>query len=249
VRFCLLAVFLSISRLLTVPSLGAPPAVLNQAIQKLLADQDHWAYTQTVQRFDKNGNPIAGTTIERYDPSRPYNDQWELVSYQGHLPTDADVATWRRQKFKQIREHEQNSFGNFLDLDHATLAGESATTATFLVPMQDPSKRLPADKLQVFMDVDKTQNVLTAFSVQPRDTFTLSLVLKVDSGRIDGRLNTVQPNYAPTLVWLKAAASGRFCGLIKIGRGAEVRYSDFRRVRPYSDRFEVIIRDLRVLDF
>ena len=247
----LLAVLLATARFLAVPSLAAPPALLNQAVQTLIADQDHWAYTQTTQRFDKAGQPVAGATVERYDPSRPFDDQWELVSYQGRLPTDSEVATWRKQKVKQIRHHAEQSLGNFLDLEHATLATESTAKATYLVPLRKdaPSKRFPADKLQVFMDVDKANHYLTAFSVQPRNAFRVDLLLKVEAGRVDGRLDTVQPNYAPTLVWLKGAGSGHLCGLIKVGMGAETRYSDFRRVRPYNGRFGVKIGDLQVLDF
>jgi len=246
-----LILLLTVARFLALPSLGAPPALLNQAVQTLIADQDHWAYTQTTQRFDKDGKPMAGATIECYDPSRPFDDQWRLVSYQGRLPTDSDVAAWRRQKLKQIKLHDEQALGNFLDLERATLATESATQATYLVPLRKdaPSKRFPADKLQVFMDVDKTNHYLTGFSVQPRDSFRVDMLLKVEAGRVDGRLDTVQPNYAPTLVWLKGAGSGHLCGLIKVGRGAELTYSDFRRVRPYNGRFGVKIGDLKALDF
>jgi hypothetical protein len=74
-------------------------------------------------------------------------------------------------------------------------------------------------------------------------------VLKVESGRVDGRLDVINQNYAPALTWVKGDGQGRLLGLFRIGMGAEQTYSDFRRVKPYNDRFAVKIGDIKALDF
>jgi hypothetical protein len=236
--------------LCTVSARAETPALLDQAVKKLIADENHWAFTQTTQRFDKDGKAAGGPTVERFDPSKPFDQEWQLLAYEGRTPKESELSYWQRQKQRALRRREEKSLGDVLDLEHATLAGETTATATFLVPiMEGASKRFPADQLEVFMDVNKAQRALTAFSVQPRGVFRMAVVLKVESGRVDGRLAVVKPNYAPTLVWLKGAGEGHLFGLIKVGMGAEVNFSDFQRVRPYNDRFEVKIGDVKALNF
>jgi hypothetical protein len=137
-----------------------------------------------------------------------------------------------------------------LDLDHAAPAGETAAAETFLVPiLKGASKRFPADKLEVFMRVDKASRALISFSLRPKEPFRIAGIVKVLSGEVDGRLEVVQANYAPALVWARGSGAARVLGLIRIGMGAEVTYTAFRRVRPYNERFEVKIGDIKALDF
>ena len=236
--------------LCTVSARAEVPVLLDQAVKKLIADENHWAFTQKTQRFDKSGKVAGGLTVERFDPSKPLDQEWQLLSFEGRTPRSSELSSWQRQKERELKRREEKSLGDVLDLEHATLAGETTKTSTYLVPiMEGASKRFPADQIEVFMDVDKKQRALTAFSVQPRGVFRMAVVLKVESGRVDGRLDVVKPNYPPTLVWLKGAGEGHLFGLIKVGMGAEVNFSNFERVRPYNDRFEVKIGDIKALNF
>jgi hypothetical protein len=243
-----LALFLLI--LCPVLSRADAPPLLHDAIQKLIADDDHWSYTQSSQRFDRAGKPTGGLTIERYDPSLPTDQEWQLQQFRGHPPTDSELSSWRYQKEKMMKHHEEKTLGDVLDLDHAALASETPDAATFLVPiMKDASKRFPADKLEVFMQVNKARRALTSFSLRPKAPFRFAGVVKLESGEVDGRLEVVQANYTPTLVWARGSGSGRILGLFPIGMGEEVNYSAFRRVHPYNDRFEVKIGDIKALNF
>ena len=226
------------------------PALLSEAMQKLIANEHHWAFTQKTQRFDKAGKPEGGLFVEHYDPSQPYERQWQLVKYDGRQPTSWETSSWRRKKLKEVARREEKSLGDVLDLGHATLANETDKAATFLVPVEkNASRRFPADKIEVFMTVDKSRRALTAFSVQPREPFRVAGVMKLESGRVDGRLDVVKENYAPALTWIKGAGRLRVLGLFHVGMGAELSYSDFERVRPYNDRFSVQIGDVKALNF
>jgi len=227
----------------------APP-LLNAAIQKLIADDDHWAYTQSTQRYDRSGRPEGGLTVERYDPSLPIGQQWVLLQWNGHEPSAAELDSWRAQKDRSMRHHGEKTLGDVLDLDHAAPAGETAAVETFLVPiLKGASRRFPADKLEVFMRVDKASRALVSFSLRPKEQFRIAGIVKLLSAEVDGRLEVVQANYAPALVWARGSGTARVLGLIRIGMGAEVTYTGFRRVRPYNDRFEVKIGDVKALDF
>ena len=244
-RWLLIALFLTCAC-----ARAETPSLLAEAIRKVVADEDHWSYTVTIQRFDRNGKALGGPFVERYDPSRPYREQWLLLKYDGRAPTREETGSWRRQKDRQMRQMDEKSLGDVLDLGHATLAGESGATATFLVPiLPGLSKRFPADQLEVFMNIDKAAQALMSFSLQPRGPFRVAGVLKVEAGEAKGRLETVKPGFAPAFVWIKAAGVGRLFGVFRVGRGYEMTLSDYRRVKPYNDRFEVRIGDVKALNF
>jgi hypothetical protein len=233
-----------------VPARAAVPALLNDAIQKLIADEDHWAFTQTAQLYDKNGRADAGPTVERYDPSKPFDAQWSLLVYRGHAPSAAETDAWSRFKLKQMKHHGEKTLGDVLDLEHASVVVEDAARTTFLIPIQkNASTRFPADRLEVFMDVDRVQRALRAFSLRPKGPFRIAGLVKVEGGEVDGRLEVVQANYAPALVWARGNGRGHILGLFRVGMAEEVSYRDFKRVRPYNDRFEVKIGDVRALNF
>jgi len=224
--------------------------LLAGAIQKLIADEDHWAFTQTTQRYDKSGKPDGGTTVERYDPSKPLEQEWQLIQYAGHAPTDLETHIWHWQKEKAMKRHGEKTLGDVLDLDHSTDTSETPASVTFLVPiLKGASDRFPADKLEVFMSVDKRLGALTAFSLRPKQPFRYAGVVKVESGDLEGRLDVVQDNTTPALVWWKGSGRLRILGLIPVGIGREASYADFKRVTPFSDRFEVKIGDVKALNF
>jgi hypothetical protein len=226
------------------------PPLLDDAIQKLIADVDHWAYTVSTQAFDKSGRPSRGPTVERYDPSRPYDQAWTLFRYEGRLPTESEKSSWRRAKERDLKRRQEKSFGDYLDLVHARPFSETPKSVTYLVPLvKAASKRWPLDKIQVFLEVDKSLHALVAFRIQPREPFRVAGVFKLDSGQVEGRLTPVQPAYAPALVWWKGSGSGHVLGIFRLGMGSEANYTAFRRVKPYADRFDVKIGDVKALNF
>ena len=236
--------------LTALPLRAATPALLSQAIQKLIADEDHWAFTQTTLKFDKSGKTKGGPLVERYDPSKPVGQEWQLIKYSGHAPSDLEMRIWHYQKGKAMKHHGEKTLGDVLDLDHAVPASETPGSAMFLVPiLKGASDRFPADKLQVFMSVDKRLGALTSFSLRPKEPFRFAGVVKVVSGDLEGRLDVVQDNTTPALVWWKGSGNLRIMGLIPIGIGREASYADFKRVTPFNDRFEVKIGDIKALNF
>ena len=108
---------------------AAVPALLNEAIQKLIADNDRWAYTQSTQRLDKAGQAVGGLTVERFDPSQPTGRQWTLLQFSGHAPTGTERESWEAQKERSLRhrgaktlDDMEKTLGDVLDLDHAAIA-------------------------------------------------------------------------------------------------------------------------------
>ena len=45
------------------PELEGLPAPLAAALHKLMVDDDHWAYTQTTQVYDRKGRPLCCSSV------------------------------------------------------------------------------------------------------------------------------------------------------------------------------------------
>ena len=226
------------------------PLLLSQAVDKLIADDEHWAYTRVTRPLTRDGKPSDSVTIEQFDPSLPYGHQWTLVKLNGHAPSRAEVQSWEASKARMTKARGERTLGDILDLDHARVQSESPSSVAYVVPiLREASRRFPADKFQVMMTVDKARSVLTSFSVQQREKFRVAGVASVDSVQVDGRLASVDGRFAPVLVWARGNGRGRILGFIPVSMGREFSYADFRRVKPYRERFGVQIGDIKALHF
>ena len=213
------------------------PPLLKQAVAKLVANDQHWAYTRTTQPLDADRQPKGGPTVEQFDPSQPAGHQWTLVEFKGHAPDASDRETWMKGKTLVANERKDRNLGELLDLDHASLISENDLWANYEVPiLPNASGRFPADKLQVIMHVDKTRTELVAFRVQQKDKFRIAGVASVDELEVYGHLTSVDQKYAPVLSSVRWDGAGHLLGLFKMGFGNQQTYSNYRRVVPYAER-------------
>ena len=249
--FRVVVLFYLIGAMATLRAETPPP--LEAAVQKLIADTDRWAYTQEVREFDKNGKAEPGPTLERYDPSKPESEQWTLRLYRGRIPTASDVQSWKRQKIRESRRRER-PLGEIIDFDRAILAEDGEGAWIYRVPIKPgASRRLPEDKFYVLMQVDKIRQELTRVTVRTTEAFRLSgvagLAAKVDRVEIDAQFGVIDAQYAAQPSLINAAGSGRIAWVFRVGGRAEVAWSEMERVKPYRDRFDVQIGDVKALDF
>lgn len=235
--------------LLAVQALAAMPPLLEVAVHKLQVDEDHWAFTQTTQEFDGEGVPKDGPTVERYDPSRPYAEQWQLRQWRGHEPTDRERRVWRRRKEKEVRRREEKTLGEVMDFDRARAVRDTPDEVVFEVPLRrGESSRLPADKFVVHLLVNRHRETLQSFKLANRERFRALGVARIDRIEIMAEFATIDERYAPQPYHIRARGTGRLF-FFKVGGGVEVHWSDFQRVKPYRDRFEVKIGELKAFGF
>jgi len=231
------------------PELEGLPPPLATALHKLMVDHDHWAYTQTTQVYDRAGRPEEGSQVERYDPSQPEEQQWTLLQRKGRPPTDREVRAWKRKKEKELRRREEKSLGEVLDFARATVTREEGATLVYEVPLKPAaSRRFPAEKFVAFLTVDRERQQLERFGLKARESFRMVGVARVDKVEIDAHFATVDPQYPPQPHLILASGTGRVL-FFRVGASAEIKWSDFKRVTPYNDRFVVELGELKVLDF
>jgi hypothetical protein len=229
------------------------PDPLDQAVKKLVADTDRWAYSQEVREFDKNGKSDGGPTRERFDPSKPEDQQWTLQLYRGRIPTETDVRAWQRQKRREAKRRER-PLGEIVDFEQAVLTDETEAGWMYRLPIKPgASRRLPADKFFVLMKVGKKRMELESVSVRTTESFRLNglagLAAKVEGVELDARFAVVEETYAAQPSVITASGSARVAWVFRVGGRAEVAWTEFQRVKPYRDRYDVQIGDVKALDF
>jgi hypothetical protein len=253
--FVLLALHVTIGSVLAgdLPATAAapeePPAPLAAALQKLMADEGHWAYTQTTQVFDRDGLPKEGLQVERYDPSQPEDQQWTLVLKKGRPPTGREVHSWKKKKAREMRRREDKPLGEVLDINRAQVNREEGPELVYEIPLQQSaSRRFPAEKFVVFMTVNRARLTLEHFGLKTRESFRMAGVAKIEQVEIDASFATVDEKYAPQPREITAHGAGKVL-FFRVGARAEIKWTDFKRVTPYNDRFVVKLGELKVLDF
>jgi hypothetical protein len=237
------------------------PTLLDDALRKTLGDADRWAFTQTMVEYDGKGKELNRAVV-RFDPSKPYAEQYTPLQVDGKPPTEGDLAKYRRRGEKRgeriekaEREGSENTtktrqtLGELMDIERATVTAEDATAITYEVPLKkDGNKRFPPDKFQVLARVNKTTRGFERIEAKLRESMRSMLVVKIKSGEGTMEFATVDPKFAPTMVAVRGGGSASVA-FVPFGRRYDLKHEDFKRVKPYGDRFGVQIGTMKTIDF
>ncbi len=266
-RFFLPLSLLALSVTATAASGGSRPAevaevtLLNDALQKVAADYRRWAYTEHRIVRDEKGR-VKSDVLLRYDPSKPYPEQWVPLKMEGKGPTERDLAKYRRKGEREApsdaaRPSAQRSsdptrrqtLGEVLDVPRSSIASETDTHLVFEIPLlKFGNERFPPEKFHVLARLKKEGQLLENIAVRLRESFRSKLVVKVKSG--DGSLDfaVVNPKYPPALVGVTGDASASVL-FVSIGGSVELKRTELKHVKPFDERFEVQIGGLKAIDF
>lgn len=240
------------------PLAAAPPAPLDDALRKVAQDRGHWAYTQTDVVMNDKGKVLNQSTV-RYDPSKPYAEQYVPLEIEGHPPTRADFEHYRLQGERLGKRTEKaadagqpppgQTLGDLVDIDHATVAAEDGTSITYDVPLRaDHNHRFPPDKFQVRMKVNKAHRALEHIAVHLRAPLRLVLVVNVKSGELDVDFKPMDSLHNPPVTAIHG--NGMLSILfVNVARDWDLKRTDFKRVTPFGERFNVRIGPVKALDF
>ncbi len=230
-------------------------SLLNETLHRVADDLRRWAYTEHRVIRDRKGR-VKSEQVVRYDPSRPYAEQWTPLAIDGREPTDRERARFRRRGEEADPERPVSSgrrryptLGEAIDVTRSSLAGESATHWVFEIPLRKSGNdRFPPEKFQVQARVRKDGALLENISVLLRESFRAKLVVKVKSGDASLEFAPVAPPHPPTLVAVTGDADW---SILFFGSGGslDLKRTELRRVKPYDERFEVKIGTLKAIDF
>ena len=243
---------------------GVPPLLLD-ALTKVAQDFDRWAYTET-RRITDNKGVTRSETVVRFDPSKPYAEQYQLLKIDGKAPTERQLKDYRRRGEKrgerfakeeaegktpgsQMPRFGMNGGSASIDLHHATIAEENAQSVTYEVPLHnDTTATIPVEKFQLMARVGKQSRAFENVGLHVRSGFRVKLIVKVTSGGANLDFGVADPKFAPVPLRLTGDASATVM-FVKLGANFEIERTDLKRVKPYSERFGVKIGPLKALDF
>jgi hypothetical protein len=241
---------------------AATPAeltLLNDALHKTAGDFHRWAYTEHRVMKDDKGR-VKSDVLLRYDPSKPYAEQWTPIKIDGKEPSEREKSKYRRRGEKggpagqfsaspDSGNRRRPSLGELIDVAKSSIASETPTHLVFEVPLlKAGNERFPPEKFLVLARFKKEGELLENVAVRLRESFRSKLVVKVKSGEGSLDFAPVDTKYPPTLVAIEgdAVASVLF---ISIGGSMELKRTELKHVKPFDERFEVQIGTLKAIDF
>lgn len=234
--------------------------VLHDALHRTADDLRRWAYTEHRVFLDDKGR-VKSDHLIRYDPSKPYPEQWTPLAINGKEPSERERTRYRRRgeqaaedparNHLQVggRESRRVSLGEVLDVPRSSIAAETGSHWVFEIPLlKVGNERFPPEKFQVQARIRKEGALLENISVRLRESFRSKLILKVKSGEGSIDFEAVDPKHPPTMVRISGDASASVL-FISVGGSIELKRTDLKRVRPFDERFEVQIGTLKAIDF
>lgn len=227
------------------PFVGAP-APLAAALRQFGRDAQRWAATHRFTEYDRAGK-VERTWLARHDPSQHYDTQWTLLERDGQAPTEAQQKRFRRERAK--REKDRKSLGELLEVRQAVVAFQSSADLVYEVPLRvEDGSRFPPEKFQVFVTVDRATNGLKLIDLKLREKFRVLGVVSLKSGDARLEFTRVLPDTGPALSAIAAGGTASVL-LVPVGGRFEVVRSEFKKVTPYDERFNVKLGPLKAIDF
>ncbi|HVU35237.1 MAG TPA: hypothetical protein VHE61_17510 [Opitutaceae bacterium] len=209
-----------------------PSQLLEASVQNWLGERNHWAFTQHAVEYMGSEHHER---IERYDPSRPGDQRWELLAIDGKSPTPAQRRQWAEKKFKH--HHPAGRFdtplSEFFDFSDARIVAQTSTLVQFDVPLRtDKNWLFPVDKVDVRVTIDKRTHALEHLTAHVREPFRVLLGLAhVLGGDVDlNFLHFDDVGASPATAEPKGTAR---VSVTKLGERVDFTWSDFKRVTPH----------------
>src|ERR1700709_1430094 len=158
------------------------PPLLRKAVGKWLGERDNWAFTLLVREFD--GGKLKEERSERYDPSKPGIERWDLLTVDGKPPTAERRAEWQKHKTKK-RKGTTKSLDEYLEFEHATILKATDKAVCYHVPLRNNNSWLfPVEKVELRVPVDKStfavEDVIAGIDEPFKVALGLARVLDVD---------------------------------------------------------------------
>lgn len=252
--------------LLAAPLRAGIPDLLMEAGMKVSQDAERWAYTETTIATDRKGRP-TGETVVPVDPSQPYAEQFKPIKIGGKPPTEKQIRRYRSKGERHGQELERrereglagrpgasprvtiNGVASVADIDHISIAEEDARCITYEIPLlRDEKRRLPMEKLQLRLRVNKAQRTLEHVSVRVRSPFRVRLIAKINTGEFGIDFTEVDPRFAPPMTALHGDLTASLL-FAKVAAKVEIKRTVFERVKPYDEHFQVKVGPLQFISF
>ncbi|MDA8528757.1 hypothetical protein N9K67_08175 [Opitutaceae bacterium] len=232
----------------------ADPLPLENAILAYSADERGWAYDEVVTAYNRKGK-ISEVRATRVDPSRPWDQRELLISTEQGPATDRQKKKFQKGREKERRRIElgledRRRLRDRMNFPLSVIDAENEQTCEYHVPLlPDEETGFPTDKIRMVVNLDPTDETLQKIDARLTEAVRHKAVAKVKDLHLTIEFSRPLPDEeAVALIKLRgqAAASVLF---FPVGGEVQLERSNFRRVTPYDDRFEVQVGPATTLDF
>ncbi|MEJ1973677.1 MAG: hypothetical protein WDM96_14805 [Lacunisphaera sp.] len=246
------------------PATPEEVALFKDAIKNSSQDTEHWAYTETTTVQTNKGKP-EGDTVVRFDPSKPYAEQFTPLQIEGKLPTERQLKKYRRQGEERGRDRARkaerrgsvegggpqlviNDSKARLDLEHPRVMAEEPDRITFEAPLVTQDRDLPVDKFQILAEVDRTARQIKRAHFRILQAFRMKVIAKIKSGDATLDFAVVDPGFGPVITSMRGDFGASFM-LIPVKATFTNTRTDWQRVKPFDERFNVKLDPLQFPGF
>lgn len=233
-RHCLGAIMVSLGIFSGSLSLHAEaPPLLVKAISQWAEGREDLAFTQH-SRFLNDDGSVKEQRLERYDPSLPDRQRWQLLEVDGQPATPAQREKWETVKNGKPRKKALKPPAEYLDLDHATLLDETPISARFDVGLRPEAARLLAvEKIAVVITVEKKSGRIAHVEANLRQPMKVLMGLaRITDLDIDVHIDPKTQKISEHAGDVQSGSTARV-SMSKLGSPVEYSWSDFKRVASY----------------
>jgi len=251
------------------PSRPATPdevVLFKEAVKNTTQDTEHWAYTETTVMKSTKGK-VREETVVRFDPSRPWPEQYTPLKIEGKAPTERQLKKYRERGEKRgdrlartagpadatvpdkpaVTKPERGKKVT-LDLDNPRVLKDEGDRLVYEAALKATAKDIPVDKFEVRVVVGKAARQVEHISLRLRESFRVKLVAKLKAGEASADFAVVDPKYGPVMVSATGSFGASLLFVPVSGIFTNTR-TEWERVKPYNDRLKVKLGPLEVLDF
>ncbi len=247
------------------PASAAEIALFHDAMKNSSQDTEHWAYTESTAIKASRGR-ARGETVVRFDPSKPYAEQFTPLKVDGKPPSEKKLKEYRKRGEKrgervaraaeaarnpgpapppQLRIGGNNAT---LDLEHPLVVQEKEGRLAFEVPLQSKRKDIPVDKFQVQVLVGRQARQVESVALRLRESFRVKLVAKIKAGEASMDFTILDPKFGPVITSMTGSFDASILFLPVNATFTRTR-TEWQRVKSYDERLKVRLGPLQLLDF
>ncbi len=215
---------LSLLLLFAAVARAGSPAYFGAALAQLGSEvPPGWAYTLTTTRE-------SDTTVERYDPSRPKDEQWTLVSRNGQVPTADEIKSYRSYKTTNAPSMRATFQRGDIDTGQAVLLREDAAHATFRCPFREDVDDPLLKHMAIELTVAKQPPLVEKSVLQLKEPFSPIIGIKMTELRVEMTFSPPADGHPGLPLSAVSHFRGRLLLFKSIAEDLRVTYSEFVRL-------------------
>jgi len=209
---------------------GELPPYLKEALAHFSpAIPADWAYTIATQRDNES-------SVERFDPSRPLEQQWTLLQ-RDHRPSTVEENSRYSSYRISTAPSTHATFGRGdIDLGTAQLVSENDRQALFRFRFREDLDDQMLRMLELELTVVKQPAYIEQFSFRLAGPYSPVLAVKMLELRVETMLSPPAEDHPGLPLRTTSRFRGRVLLFKHVEEDIQTAYSDFTRVKPLSSR-------------